>query len=108
MLRKNLLTACLHCINDDQPFAVECDASDRAIGATLNQIGRPIAFLSRTLTKSERRYPSTEKEATAIIEAVRKWSHFLHARAFTLITDRIAFMFDQRKMSKIENSKILQ
>ena len=66
--------------------------------------------MSRTLSKSERRYPSIEKEATAIIEAVRKWSHFLHARPFTLITDQrlIAFMFNQRKMSKIKNAKIQQ
>ena len=110
MLRKCLLNACLQCINDDEPFTVECDASDLAIGATLNQSGRSVAFMSRTLTKSERRYPSLEKEATAIIEAVCKWAHFLHARPFTLITDQqsIAFMFYQRKRSKIKNAKIQQ
>ena len=72
MLRKGLLNACLQFIHDDEPFTVECDASDLAIGATLIQSGRPVAFMSRTLTESERRYPSVEKEATAIIEAVRK------------------------------------
>ena len=71
MLRKGLLNACSQCIYDDKPFTVECDASDLAIGATLNQSGHPVAFMSRTLTKS-------------------------------------AFMFDQRKRSKIKNAKIQQ
>ena len=88
MLRKGLPKACLQCINDDEPFTVECHAYNLAIGATLNQSGRPVAFMNRTLTKSERRYPSVEKKATAIIEAVRKLAHFLHARPFTLITNQ--------------------
>lgn len=109
-LRKSLFSASLRCINDDEAFTVETDASDLAIGATLNQNGRPVAFMSRSLTKSERRYSAVEKEATGIIEAVRKWAHFLHARPFTLITDQqaIAFMLDQRKRSKIKNAKIQQ
>ena len=110
MLHKGLLNAYLQCINDDEPFTAECDASDLAIGATLNQSGRPVAFMPRTLTKSEQRYPSVEKEATAIVEAVRKWAHFLLARPFTLMTDQqsITLMFDQRKRSKIKNAKIQQ
>ena len=100
----------MQCINDEEPFTVECDASDLAIMATLNQNGRSIAFMSRTLTKSKRRYLAIEKEATAIIEAVRKWAHFLHARAFTLVTDQqsIAFMLNQQKRSKIKTAKIQQ
>ena len=49
-----------------------------------------------------------EKEATAIIDAVRKWNHFLAGRRFTLITDQksVAFMLDNRKRTKVKNNKI--
>ena len=95
-LRGELLQASLGCIDAHEPFTVECDASDFAIAAVLNQNGRPVAFMSRTLTACESRYPIIEKEAASIIEAVRKWSHYLYGRPFTLITDQrsLAFMFD--------------
>ena len=95
-------------IDETARFVVECDASDTTISATLNQGGKPVAFMSRTLQGSELHYPAVEKEATAIIEAVRKWSDFLARREFTLITDQhsAAFMLDKRKRTKIKNNKI--
>jgi len=54
------------CINDYEPFTVECDASDFAIAAILNQYGRPVAFMSRSLSRTECKYPTAEKDATFI------------------------------------------
>eukprot|EP00794_Sanderia_malayensis_P004469 gene4469-5063_t len=64
--------------------------------------------MSKTLSIAEQRYPAIEKEALAIIEAVRKWSHFLSRESFILIRDQqsVSFMFDNRKRSKIKHTKI--
>ena len=109
-LKAELVKASLMTIDESQPFTVESDASDVAVSAVLNQNGRPVAFFSRTLSGSELQYPAVEKEATALIEAVRKWRHFLARNRFTLVTDQrsLAFMLDNKKRTKIKNNKILQ
>ena len=67
-----------------------------------------MAFFSRSLNPSELKYAAVEKEAHAIIEAVRKWRHLLYHRQFKLITDQrsVAFIFDFQKPGKIKNEKI--
>ena len=107
-LKKEIARAALRSIDENMPFVVKCDASDVAISATLNQGGRPVAFMSRTLNGCELHYPAVEKEATAIIEAVRKWTYFLSRQHFTLATDQrsVSFMLDNRKRTKIKNNKI--
>jgi len=78
-LKKKLAEVSLGVMNEDIPFVVETDTSDIAVSATLNQIARHVAFYSRSLNKSELNLSSVGKEATAIVEAVRKWSHLLTA-----------------------------
>ena len=65
-LRSGLLHASLACINDHESFTVECDASDFAVAAILNQSGRLVAFMSRRLSRTECKCPTVEKEATSI------------------------------------------
>ena len=108
---KNILSkATLMPILEGVPFTVETDASKFAIGATLNQKGKPVAFYSRTLHGSEMHHSAVEKEAYSIVEALRKWYYLLIGNEFTLITDQrsVAFMFDAHHKSKIKNEKILR
>ena len=71
-LLRDLAAASVTCIQENVPFVVECDASEYALAATLNQRGQPVAFHSRTFSKCEVRYFTVEKEAVAIMDAVRK------------------------------------
>ena len=61
----------------NKPFELHTDASDFAIGGVLMQEGHPIAFESRKLNDTERRYTVQEKEMTAVIHCLRTWRHYL-------------------------------
>ena len=97
-------------IDESVPFEVETDASDFAIAGTLNQMGRPVAFFSRTLQRHETHYAAVEKEAQAIIETIRHWRHYLTGKRFKLITDQksVSYMFDKQQKNKIKNDKIMR
>lgn len=107
-LKRELEDAVLVTHDPKETLTVETDASDFAIAATLNQKGRPVAFFSRTLTASERGHASIEKEAQAIVEALKKWRHYLLGNHFQLLTDQrsVAFMFHNSHKGKIKNEKI--
>lgn len=67
----------------DQPFTVQCDASNFAIGAILSQRSstdndlHPVAFYSRKLIPAEINYHAGEKELLAIVSAFQHWRHYL-------------------------------
>ena len=65
-----------------QPFIVETDASDFAIGGVLSQrspinLLHPVAFYSRQLTAAEQNYEIYDRELLAIFACFKQWRHFL-------------------------------
>lgn len=109
-LKEEISRASLSAIDDKIPFVVETDASADAIAASLTQGGKPVAFFSRSLGKSEKHHSVIEREACAIVESLRKWRHFLLGRHFKLITDQqsVKFMLDRRNRGRVKNDKILR
>ena len=109
-LKSGIADATLASVDKNVPFTLESDASHVALFVILQQNGRPVAFWSRTLNLNEKRYASVEKEAAAIVEAVRRWSHYLLPRKFTIITDQnfVTFMLGNSRRNKIKIDKIMQ
>ena len=107
-MKSLVVKACIICPKDSEVLVLESDASDFALSACLNQSGKPVAFFSRTLKAHERKHAAVEKEACAIVEACRKWRHFLTGKRFLLITDQeaVSYMFDKANRGKIKNTKI--
>jgi hypothetical protein len=57
--------------NFDKDFEIHSDAFDFAIGGVIVQDGRPVAFESKKLSETERRWPTHEKEMWAVIHCLK-------------------------------------
>ncbi|XP_037804895.1 uncharacterized protein LOC119599226 [Penaeus monodon] len=83
-------------------FYLRTDASDTGLGAVLLQkvdgFLMPIAYASRKLSDSEGRYAVIEREALAIVWAIKKFWCYLYGREFVLQTD-------QQPLTYIRNMK---
>ena len=59
------------------PFTVHTDASDKQLGAVIIQNNKPIAFLSRKLSKLQRNYTTTKKGLLSIVECLKQFRGIL-------------------------------
>lgn len=87
---------------DDAPLAIVSDASDIAVGATLQQLvdkdWQPLGFFSKKLSQTEKKYGAYDRELLAIYLAVKHFRHMVEGRDFTIFTDHkpITFAFQQK------------
>ena len=81
----------LHHPQPNRPTSLTVDVSNTAIGAQLEQRQGgslvTLAFFSRKLSDSEKKYSAFDRELLASYGAIRHFRHFLEGRPFTLYTD---------------------
>jgi hypothetical protein len=77
----------------DKDFEIHSDASDFAIGGVIVQDGRPMAFESKKLSETERRWPTHEKEMWAVIHCLKTWGHYIGSKDVVMWTDNVTLKY---------------
>ena len=97
----------LACFRLEAPTFVVTDASPVGLGLILLQDQgtgqrKPVAYISRSLTPTERRYSQIEREALGCVWAVERLHNYLFGVNFTLLTDNkpLSSMFDPHSRKK--------
>ena len=85
-------------VNWKLEFHIHTDASDIAVGAMLAQnptgkIDQPIVYASRLLSRAEKNYTTTEREALAMVYAINKFRHYLLGNRFVFYVDHMALIY---------------
>jgi hypothetical protein len=103
LLKKKIIEKPILVLPDfSKTFQVKCDASGFAIGVVLSQDDRLIAYFNEKRNEVKVKYSTYDKEFYAIIQALKKWRHYLVPKEFVLYSDNHAlhFMNQQEKLNQ--------
>jgi hypothetical protein len=75
-------------------FEIYTDASSKQLGAVITQDNRPIAFFSRKLSDTQRKYSVTKIELLAIVKTVKEFKGMLWGQQIKVSTDHANLMRD--------------
>ena len=82
----------LACYDPHVDIVASCNASPYGVGAVLfhrwsNETESPVAFTSRSLNNTEKKYSQFDKQTLSLVFGVDKFHKYVFDRLFTLTTD---------------------
>ena len=83
-----------------QPFKIQIDASDYAMGVVLLHHGNPITFHFDTFNGDFVNYPKYDKELYVFLQSVKMWKHYLMGKETVVHTDHqpLQYLQSQSKL----------
>ena len=89
------------------PFQVETDSSGYVMGVVLIQGGNPDCYHSKVFHAAVINYPTYDKELYAMVQAVKKWKHYLMREETIIHTDHqsLQYLQAQNKLQKARHDK---
>ena len=91
-IKQQIKNAILYVADPSEELTVTTDASAVAIGAILSQLGRPVAFMSKKLAKTQHKWSAAELEGFAFVEVYNQFRHFLANKPFRILCDQHGFV----------------
>ena len=85
------------------PFHLYSDASDRQLGATLVQNGKPLGFYTRKLNAVQLNYSVGEKELLGIEEVMKAFEGMVRGFEVIIHTDHLNLLY-----SKMPNQRMMR
>ena len=85
----------------NKPVTIQCESSDKCLGYTILQDGKPIAFASTVLSPTQQRYAVIEKEMLAICFAAKKFSTYILGK------DDVTVETDHKLLEAISKKSVL-
>ena len=65
-------------------FQVETYSSGTIVGAFFSQYERRVAYFNEKLNEIKQKYSSYDKELYVVLQALKKWRHYLIPKEFVL------------------------
>ena len=79
---------------------IQCDASEKGLGATFLQNEQLVVFVSQSLTKAEQNYAQIKKECLAIVFTCKRFNQYIHG------SERTTVHADHRPLEPIFNKPV--
>ena len=93
--------------NYSKKFTVYTDASKTQLGGVILQDNRPLAFYSRKLTSTQRRYTNSERELLSIVETLKEYKYMLLGQEIELFTDHKNLTYDTPTTDRVTRWRLL-